>query len=118
MAVLYAEYRFPIWHIQRGIWTLPVYFRKIHGALFAEGGNTFGNGTEDGVAAFLEKGWRRLQGGRVGVGAELRADLSLGWAFPLTLRLGVALPVVDKGLALSSDVEERVVAYFSLGSTL
>ncbi len=118
MAVLYAEYRFPIWHVQRGLWTLPVYFRKIHGALFAEGGNTFGNGTEDGLGAFLEKGWRRLQGGRVGVGGEIRADLSLGWAFPLTLRLGAALPVVDKGLAVTGKVGDRVVAYFSLGSTL
>ena len=52
------------------------------------------------------------------MGGEIRADLSLGWAFPLTLRLGAALPVVDKGLAVTGKVGDRVVAYFSLGSTL
>ncbi|MEC9464575.1 MAG: BamA/TamA family outer membrane protein, partial [Myxococcota bacterium] len=118
MAVLYTEYRFPIWHVQRGLWTLPVYFRKVHGAVFAEGGNTFGNGSEEDVMAFLEKGWRRLRGGRLGLGAELRADLSLGWAFPLTLRLGAAVPWVNKGLMVEGAFRDKAVFYFSLGSTL
>lgn len=94
----YLEYRFPLWHLERGIGTLPVYFERLHGAFFMEGGNSFGTPGDTDLEAVAQKGWNRLWGGKVSVGAEVRASLKLGWAFPLTLRFGVALPVVNDGL--------------------
>ncbi len=97
LAALYAEYRLPLWQVERGWYTLPVYLERLHLALFADAGNTFGNGSEPDARAFFEKAYRRLRGGRLGAGGELRADLSLGWAFPLSARLGVAWPLVERG---------------------
>ena len=93
----YMEYRFPIWHIERGLWTLPVYFERLSAALFMEGGNSFGNTEDTSLKKVVDKGWRRLLGGKASVGAEVRASIKLGWAFPLLMRFGAAWPVVDNG---------------------
>ena len=97
LTAAYAEYRFPLVHIERGIDTLPFYFERLHMATFFEAGNTFGDGGEDNIGQALAKAKSRLRGLRAGTGMELRADVSLGWAFPLTFRLGMGFPIIDKG---------------------
>jgi hypothetical protein len=116
----YAEYRFPLWHAERGLWTVPVYFERLHAALFLDAGNTFGSGDERSAEELAEKAWRRLRGGWVGTGAELRADLSLGWAFPLTLRAGFGVPVVARGRLTTAgfDLPLDLLFYFSLGTAI
>ncbi len=72
-----AEYRFPVWKMERGLGTLPVFFRQVHGALFADCGDAFDKGFEP----------DRL---KLGLGAELRLDVTLGYGLPLSGRLGYA----------------------------
>jgi hypothetical protein len=72
-----AEYRFPIWNVETGAWTLPVYLRRLHGALYTDVGDAFSPGRAD-------------FGLHAGAGAELRAEVVLGWILPTDLRLGCA----------------------------
>ena len=71
--------------MERGLWTLPVYLERFHGAIFVDAGNTF----EEISGKWFDP--------RVGLGAELRADLSLGWAIPLTIRGAIAWPFYENG---------------------
>lgn len=70
-----AEYRMPLWIIEKGVFTLPFYLRQLHLALFCDAGGT----AVDSFPADALK---------VGVGAELRLDLLLAYYLPMTLRLG------------------------------
>ena len=79
------EYRFPIWRINRGIYTLPVYLNRLHAAVFADAGNAF-SGPLD-LSAFL-----------VGVGAQLMLDFTLGYLLPFTLRVGYARGLMGGGV--------------------
>jgi hypothetical protein len=72
-----AEYRVPLGHPQRGWRTLPVFLRHLHAAMFAD-------------AAHAWSGALRLGDARVGVGAALGIDLSLGPGLAFTLTGGVA----------------------------
>ncbi len=71
------EYRFPLLDVERGAWTLPVYLRRLHAAIFSDAGDAF----------TLRRHDFRLH---AGAGAELRAELVLGWYLPSTFRLGCA----------------------------
>ncbi|MBT6432871.1 MAG: hypothetical protein HOK28_07255 [Deltaproteobacteria bacterium] len=116
LAALYLEYRFPLWHVERGLWTLPGYIERFHMAFFTEGGNTFGNGEEEDLGEVFEKAAKRIfQSGSLGVGTEIRADINFGWAFPLTLRTGVALGVLDRGVVPNKLTPE---IYFAFGSSI
>lgn len=79
-----AEYRFPIVRVDAGLWTLPIYVRRIHGALTCDVGEAADKWT-----------WRGL---RPSVGAELRAELFLGYALSATLRLGYARGLGQDGI--------------------
>ena len=72
----HVEYRFPVVDIQRGIDTLPIFFRTLHLAPFLDGaaiGDTFSD---------LDNGQH------YSVGAEARLGLTLGYNLVTTLRLG------------------------------
>ncbi len=69
-----AEYRFPIWDVERGAWTLPIYLRRLHGALFVDVGRA-----ADRI---------RPADLKVGAGAELRAEVTLGYYLTTHLRFG------------------------------
>lgn len=71
-----AEYRLRIAAVDRGLWTLPVYLRRIHAAV------TFDYG--------LAADTLRLSELRPSVGAELRAEVLLGYWLLTNLRLGFA----------------------------
>jgi hypothetical protein len=118
LAAAYAEYRFPLWHIERGLGTLPVFFERLHGSVFADSGATFGDGSEDGATEVYERAKRRLRGGRVGVGAELRMTLVLGWFAPFTFTSGVGFPVIENGLPTGDRALSDAIPYITLGTTL
>jgi hypothetical protein len=72
-----AEYRFPLAHPQRGLRTLPVFLRHLHGEVFAD-------------AAHAWSGAFRLGDAKVGAGAALGIDLVAAHALGFTLTAGVA----------------------------
>jgi hypothetical protein len=79
------EYRFPIVDVERGIGTMPFFVSRVHGAVYGDLGDAF-----DGV--FQP---RRL---RAGVGAELRAQLLVGWKGLVFVRAGFARGVMRDGV--------------------
>jgi hypothetical protein len=82
-----AEYRFPILDIEAGAWTLPVFLRRLHGAVYSDVGDAFTPGNHD----------YKLH---AGAGAELRAEVVLGYILPTDLRLGCARGLEDSRLAI------------------
>ena len=97
-ALLSLEYRFPIWNIERGFGQTPFFFRRLHGAVFAEAGNTWDEGS------LHESDAKRS------VGAELRMDMDLGYYLPITVRLGFA-----KGLDQEGENQLILNAWMPLG---
>ncbi|HEY3445019.1 MAG TPA: hypothetical protein VGK67_01600 [Myxococcales bacterium] len=82
--LLNAEYRFPIVRVDAGLWTLPIYVRRIHGAVTFDVGEATDHWTWSGL--------------KPSVGAELRAELYLGYALSTTLRLGYARGLAPEGV--------------------
>lgn len=76
-AVVNVDYRFPLAWPQRGLGTLPVMLRSIHGAVFADIGHAWD-------LSFRAGDVRRS------FGAEISADTVMGYSFPLTLTAGAA----------------------------
>ena len=82
-----AEYRFPILDVDRGAWTLPIYLRRLHGAVYTDVGDAF----------TFDHGDFHLH---AGAGAELRAEVVLGWILPTDLRVGCARGLERSRLAI------------------
>jgi hypothetical protein len=78
------EYRFPLWNVERGKGSLPIFLRRFHGAVFFEAGNAW-----DGT--FHNNDLKRS------VGAEMRMDLYLAYYLPVTLRVGIAGGLDEEG---------------------
>jgi hypothetical protein len=76
-AVINVDYRLPIFRLQRGIGTTPLFLRTIHASLFGDAGH-----------AWIE-GFRTADV-RTSVGAELSMDTVLAYWLPLTFTTGVA----------------------------
>jgi hypothetical protein len=72
------EYRAPIWRVERGHGTLPLFARTLHGAVFADLGHAW---TRSFSARDLKSS----------VGVEAAADLVIGYFVPFTLAGGAAL---------------------------
>ena len=79
------EYRFPLIDVETGAWTLPIYLRRLHAAVFSDVGEA----------------WMPFDDGRfravnhpfalhAGAGAELRAEVVLGYVLPTDVRVGCA----------------------------
>ncbi len=85
--LLNMEYRFPIAWINWAPWTLPIYFRRLSGAVFCDVGHAF----------FGEFDGDRLRDFRVGVGAEVLLDVVVGYYQWLTFRMGYAYGIMAPG---------------------
>jgi len=83
--LLQLEYRFPLWWVQQGVDTLPLFARRLYAAVFADCGDAFS--TEFDLSTF-----------RFGAGAELFLDATMAYALPLTIRLGLARGLSTGGL--------------------
>jgi hypothetical protein len=83
------ELRFPIAEPARGRSTWPIFFRRVHGAVFLDGGDAFDLPGELRFAGHeLE-----VEELRFGTGAELRLEVVLGYYLRTDVRLGVARPL-------------------------
>ncbi|MBI5236495.1 MAG: PD40 domain-containing protein [Deltaproteobacteria bacterium] len=80
------EWRAPFWYMFRGVNTKPFFMDSLHGALFTDGGEVWDDSTGFSTG--------RL---KVGVGAELRLDLKLGYLIEITPALGVAKGLTENG---------------------
>lgn len=82
------EYRLPILTPQRGVSTLPFFLRRITGAVFADAGVVGPSALELSAADV-----------KVGVGAELRFELELGYNLGVQLRAGFAQGLMAGGIS-------------------
>lgn len=80
-AIASAEYRFPIWNMDRGPSVWPLFFQRIIGDVFVDAGT-----------ASSRTGPRRTI---ASTGAEVSLDLFVSYAIPLRLRSGVAYLLRD-----------------------
>jgi hypothetical protein len=71
------EYRVPIVEIERGLATLPFYFRRVHFAALFDAGNAFDGGFDPADLRFA-------------VGASLRLDMVFGFYVPGSFDVGFA----------------------------
>ncbi|MCP5467759.1 MAG: PD40 domain-containing protein [Deltaproteobacteria bacterium] len=78
--LLSGEYRLPLIKPQRGLGTTPIFLKQMHMAFFADYGTVFNKNID--FDKFL-----------LGVGAELRGDFVLGYALPISGRLGYGIIV-------------------------
>jgi hypothetical protein len=78
------EYRFPLWWVERGYHTLPVFFRRVHGAVFTD-------------HALISFGELDRDDWRAGVGGELVWSLAIGYFLPITIRTGYARGLMEGG---------------------
>lgn len=85
-ALLNAEYRFPLLELDRGISTLPVFFQRMSGTVFADYGGAYFSVDPDAPLDVLH----------LGVGGELWFWLTLGYRSEATLRLGLARGLDDE----------------------
>ncbi len=83
--LLQAEYRFPIWRINRGVLTLPIYLNRLHATVFTDVGDAFSGNLD--FSTF-----------RVGVGAQLMLDFTIGYILSVTLRVGYARGLMEGGI--------------------
>ncbi len=77
------EYRFPLFRIMRGIQTLPVYLNRTYALVFVDVGDAY-RGRFDPTTL------------RVGAGAEIFLDFTLGFILPFTMRIGFAYGFMDE----------------------
>ncbi|HET7754422.1 MAG TPA: BamA/TamA family outer membrane protein [Anaeromyxobacteraceae bacterium] len=77
-----VELRFPLLAPQAGVGTVPVQLRRVHGAVFLDGGGTFPLRNGAPVS------WRERI--RFGAGGELRLEVVLGYQLRTDVRIGVA----------------------------
>lgn len=107
-----VEYRAPIYRFEQGLGTLPLSLRVLHIALYSDFGRTFDQLLPDFTRGFGPALRDFFTPFAVSAGAELRADVLLGYAIDLELRLGYAklLYAAVPGLDASGP-------YFQIGST-
>jgi hypothetical protein len=84
MHLLNLEYRVPLLDVERGLATLPFYFRRLHLAALLDVGNAF-----DGPLRPAEL--------RVAAGATLRLDTTFGFYMPGSFDLGIARGLTHGG---------------------
>jgi hypothetical protein len=79
------EYRLPLVDVETGAWTLPIYLRRLHASAFTDVGDAW-MPFDDGPLRAASSGFRL----HAGAGAELRAEVVLGYVLPTDVRVGCA----------------------------
>ena len=87
-----AEYRLPLWYVDRGVGTLPFFAQSLSAAAFIDTGNAFLSLEEEGA----------LAGTLIGTGAELRGTAVVLWGVPAMARVGYAFALRGEGIPLGS----------------
>jgi Tol biopolymer transport system component len=110
-----AEYRFPLWHIHRGVGTIPVFARNVSGAFFIDSGNAFLSPAQLGRPGTpLEVAKAAISQPLVGVGGEVQLRTIVGWASSANGTLGYAVPLTLGGAPAGPNAG---AAYFRLGGS-
>jgi hypothetical protein len=97
VALVNADYRWPIARPQRGVGTWPLLFHTVHAAVFADAGHA----------------WTRsfhADAMKVSAGAELSADVVAGYFIPFSATVGAAWGHDGSGL-----VKDGATVYFRVG---
>lgn len=97
VAVVNADYRWPVALIERGHGTWPAFLRQVHASVFADVGHAWSAGFAAGDV-------------KLSVGGELSADVVMGFALPFTFSAGVA-----RGHDGAGRVPDRTTAYVRVG---
>jgi hypothetical protein len=84
--LLNVEYRQELFQIERGIATLPVYFRRVHGAILSDSG------------AAWDSEFDYTRSFRTALGAALRVDAFFGYFVPGTFEIGYSRGLVNGGI--------------------
>ena len=100
-----AEYRIPLVELDRGVSTLPLYFRRLSSSLFFDYGGAFDDLDFDAVEWFSKGSIIYSQQLQTAAGVELWLDATVGYALDMQLRLGYAY-------GFSSAAEEDGQLYF------
>jgi len=105
-----AEYRLPLFYVERGAWTVPIWLRSVALTVFVEAGQVFDTedyaawgGSPEGFVAF----WANT---RPAVGVELVGDAVLGWGGWFQGRIGY-------GLGLGAGALSSGAFYAQLGTS-
>jgi hypothetical protein len=77
VALMNADYRFPLWRIERGVGTWPIFVHTIHAAAFTDVGHVWTTAFD---ASDLEHAF----------GGEISANLVIGYSAPVTIAFGAA----------------------------
>ncbi|MCG6987489.1 MAG: hypothetical protein LJF06_04845 [Gemmatimonadetes bacterium] len=85
-----AEYRFPIFLLDRGLGAWPLSLDRIMGALFFDAGNAWGPEMANTSGYFSPR-----QATLASVGGELTTNVLSFWTVSWSVRLGVGVPLVD-----------------------
>lgn len=80
-----VEYYFPLLNIFKGPESLPLFFRRIYGAVVADMGSFKGR-IFDGVNTFVDHDMDEIY---YGAGVELHAEITIGHYIPVQLSLGI-----------------------------
>ena len=80
------EYRFPIKNIERGQRVFPIFFDRLHGSIFVDYGNVWGNTTQE-------------KGIKLGAGSELMLNTHQLYSIPWTSRIGIAYGFNEGGVS-------------------
>ena len=99
MALVNAEYRFPIARPQRGVGTWPFFVHTVHAAVFADAGHAW---TRSFDASAI----------KTSAGAELSANVVAGFFFRFTATIGIA-----RGHDGSGTIPDRTLVYFRVGKS-
>ena len=97
VALLNADYRFPIVRPQRGAGTWPLFLHTVHASAFGDVGQVWTNS-------------RSATGMKMSVGGELSMNLVAGFFFPMTATAGAAWGHDARG-----ETRNRATYYFRVG---
>lgn len=97
VALVNADYRWPVARFERGVGTVPVFLRTISAAAFADAGHAWAGTFEPGRA-------------KLALGGEVAADMVVGFKLPVVVAAGAAW-----GRDFSRLVDDRWTAYLRIG---
>lgn len=100
MGVMNLEYRFPLAPLWKGWGTLPLFAKRLHGAVILDGVTADGLAFDNDPSRLL---YTRIRGEKnyFGSGVELKFDATLGYQFNMSFLFGVYYPL-DRSLSPSS----------------
>ena len=83
------EYRFPLTAVNKGWGVVPLFLKRFHGGVVADGAQVNGYGYDQVAKLYVPVANNRLY---YSGGVELKMDLTVGYHFPFTFYAGMYWP--------------------------